>query len=77
MTPIKGDLDVRLTLAEVNTINDLIAKDKARPARKVTRKIDGEDYTSFYCPVCDNYIGSDDCYCRTCGQHIDTENTAL
>lgn len=73
MTPIKGDLDVRLTLAEVNTINALIAKDKARPARKVDR----EGYTSFYCPVCDHYIGSDDCYCRTCGQHIDTENTAL
>lgn len=73
MNKLKGSMDVRLSLEEVNHINELIERDTAK-AMKVEKV--GES-TLEYCPTCNKLLMIGDCFCRMCGQRIDTENKAL
>lgn len=68
---INGSMDIRLTLEEVNTINDLIKRDTAK-----AEKAD-ERYDLTYCPTCNKVTISTYTFCPACGQRLDKENKAL
>lgn len=74
---IKGDIDVRLSLEDVNTINDLIRRDTAKPVRKSEWEYKGKKYINLHCPSCDAVVSEGVVFCRTCGQRLDMENIAL
>ena len=69
MNKIKGAMDVRLTLDEVNEINSLIERNTAKAVRA--------DDTLAYCPNCDKAILDLYIFCPRCGQRLDQENKAL
>lgn len=71
MNKIKGSMDIRLSLDEVNHINDLIARNTAK-AVKVDSKYDLE-----YCPVCGSVAITSHKFCTDCGQKLDHDNKAL
>lgn len=71
MNKVKGSMDVRLTLEEVNKINELIERDTAKAV------IADEQYDLCYCPKCRSVPLSQDIFCRKCGQKLDQENKAL
>ena len=71
MNKVKGSMDVRLSLEEVNRINELIERDTAKAV------IADEKYDLTYCPVCKAIPLSTDTFCRRCGQKLDQENKAL
>ena len=70
---IAGSMDIRLSLEEVNTINDLIKRDTAKAiAQKVIA-----DSTYECCPNCGKMLFSKHNFCEECGQRLDFENKAL
>ena len=71
MNKLKGSMDVKLPLEDVNQINELIERDTAK-AVKADDKYDLE-----YCPVCRKVIISTYKFCPYCGQRLDMENKAL
>ena len=71
MNMIKGSLDIRLSLDEVNHVNTLIERDTAK-AEKVDDK-----YDLTYCPVCNSVTINSYAFCPKCGQRLDHENKAL
>lgn len=71
MNKIKGSMDVRLSLDEVNHINSLIERDVAKAVKK------HDTYDITFCPVCDNVVISAYKFCPTCGQRLDADNIAL
>ena len=71
MNKVKGTMDVRLSLEEVNTINELIERDTAR-----AEKVDGK-YDLAYCPICSSVTVNSYTFCPRCGQRLDHENRAL
>ena len=71
MNMIKGSLDIRLSLDEVNHVNTLIERDTAK-AEKVDDK-----YDLTYCPVCNSVTINSYVFCPKCGQRLDHENKAL
>lgn len=75
MNKLKGTIDVRLTLEEINLLNDLIQRSNARPVKHHEGETsNGEKYNYNTCPACDATVLVDDKFCRECGQAIDTEN---
>ncbi len=68
---ITGSMDIRLTLEEVNAINDLIKRDTAK-AEKADEK-----YDLTYCPTCNKLTLNSYVFCPDCGQRLDHENKAL
>ena len=71
MNKVKGSMDVRLTLDEVNNINALIERDTAKAV------VADEAYNLCYCPICKSIPLTGDTFCRKCGQRLDAENKAL
>lgn len=71
MNMIKGSLDIRLSLDEVNHVNTLIERDTAK-AEKADDK-----YDLTYCPVCNSVTINSYVFCPKCGQRLDHENKAL
>ena len=71
MNKLKGSMDVRLSLDEVNHINELIERDTAK-AEKANEK-----YNLTYCPTCSKVTNSTYTFCPECGQRLDHENKAL
>ena len=71
MNKVKGTMDVRLTLEEVNTINDLIERDTAMAV------VADDKYDIEYCPVCGGVVIRTDQFCDKCGQRLDQENKAI
>lgn len=71
MNKLKGSMDVRLSLDEVNHINELIERDTAK-AEKADEK-----YDLTYCPTCSKVTISTYTFCPACGQRLDHENKAL
>lgn len=71
MNKIKGSMDIRLSLDEVNHINELIARDTAKAV-----KADGK-YDLTYCPTCGAIVISLYKFCEVCGQRLDHDNKAL
>ena len=70
---IAGSVDIRLSLEEVNTINDLIKRDTAKAiAQKVIA-----DSNYECCPNCGKMLFSKHNFCEECGQRLDFENKAL
>ena len=68
---ITGSIDIRLSLEEVNTINDLIKRDTAKAV------VDDDKYNICYCPSCNHVPLKGDLFCSRCGQRLDMENKAL
>ena len=66
-------LDVRLSLEEVNKINELIERDTAKA---ITQEKVGET-TLEYCPTCHSLMLTGDTFCRKCGQRLDADNIKL
>ena len=71
MNKVKGSMDVRLSLEEVNKINELIERDTAK-AEKADEK-----YDLTYCPVCNSVTINSHVFCPKCGQRLDHDNKAL
>lgn len=71
MNKIKGSMDVRLSLDEVNHINDLIVRDTAKAVKADT------NYDLTYCPVCGAVVIESELFCSKCGQRLDHDNKAL
>lgn len=71
MNLLKGTIDIRLTLDEVNHVNALIERDTARAI------IADKQYDLCYCPVCKKIPTSTYKFCPYCGQRLDMENKAL
>lgn len=82
MKQINETLQVRMTLEEANTINDLLKRSTIMPIvveHKSYENAEGEpvEYVLYKCPACRQIIGEADNFCRYCGQYIDSTNTAL
>lgn len=73
MTQIKGSVDVRLSLDDVNKINELIERDTAKA---ITQQKIGKT-TIERCPYCGKMLFGKANFCGECGQRIDTDNIAL
>lgn len=73
MNKLKGSVDVRLSLDEVNRINELIERDTAKAI--VQKKIG--DTIIECCPYCGKMQFSKYNFCAECGQRLDHENKAL
>lgn len=73
MTQIRGSVDVRLSLDDVNKINELIERDTAKAI--VQKKI-GQTILEC-CPYCGKMQFSRVNFCSECGQRIDADNIAL
>lgn len=71
MNKIKGSMDIRLSLDEVNKVNELIERDTVK-----AEKADGK-YDLTYCPVCGSVTINSYVFCPKCGQRLDHENKAL
>lgn len=71
MNKLKGSMDVRLSLEEVNHINELIERDTAKAVKA------DDKYDLCYCPICNNIPLSSSKFCSRCGQRLDMENKAL
>lgn len=71
MNKLKGSMDVKLPLEDVNQINELIERDTAKAV------IADDHYNLTYCPICRHVPLSTDVFCSKCGQRLDTENKAL
>lgn len=70
---ITGSIDIRLSLEEVNTINDLIKRDTA----KAIKCEPCGDTTLNRCPTCGKFIYGKGNFCEDCGQRLDLDNKAL
>lgn len=76
--PIKGSVNVTISIEDVNKINELIRKDTARPVKVhhyTSKGLEGQ--TADCCPVCGTVVGEICDYCGKCGQKIDHSNTEL
>lgn len=71
MNMIKGSIDIRLTLDEVNHINALLERDTAKAI------VEDDKYNICYCPACKHVLLNGDVFCSRCGQRLDIENKSL
>lgn len=70
MNTLKGTIDVRMTLDEINKVNELIMRDTAKAIKT------DEHYNLDYCPNCNRVLLKGDTFCSRCGQRLDTETKA-
>ena len=79
MKPIKGKMNIELTLEDANYINELIERDKAKPC--VENRLEALGTVLYECPVCETSLAISGAsgirFCRYCGQKCDTDNIAL
>ena len=70
---------VRLDMSfkEAKELDAILARDKAKPARKEDGAYNDTSWTMYFCPTCNSIIYKEDKFCKYCGQRIDTENDAL
>lgn len=73
MNKLKGSVDIRLSLDEVNAINDLIKRDTAKA---IVQKQIGDTIIEC-CPYCGKIAYGHGNFCEECGQRLDHENKAL
>lgn len=71
MNKVKGSMDVRLSLDDVNKINELIERDTAKAI------VEDKKYDLCYCPKCNKVLLPSDLFCHSCGQRLDRDNKAL
>lgn len=73
MNKLKGSIDIKLTLEEVNTINELIERNTAKAI-----KVEPCGSTTLgICPSCGKSFYGKCNFCENCGQRLDHENKAL
>ncbi len=71
MNTLRGMTDVKLTIEQVNELNELI--ERATPLAVIADKEEPEKWG--FCPKCRCLINrNSDNFCRKCGQKVDTEN---
>lgn len=79
MEKLKAKASVELTLEQVNHINNLIERDKAKPI--IEARLETLDEKFYKCPTCGRPTGyvkdNDNPFCKKCGQRLDYENIAL
>lgn len=79
MGRLNGTVDLRLSVDDVNSINELIERDTAKPMVESQLK-DGTIIE--HCPACGAVLGPIHVeekwpFCYRCGQRIDFDNIAL
>ena len=82
MNKLKGTIDVRLSLDEVNEINELIDRNTAKAVKLHRYEVKMSDGTEIspteLCPTCGEITGyTKGTFCAMCGQRLDRENIAL
>lgn len=79
MKRMNPKMTIELTLDDVNHINELIERDKAKPC--VEHRLKTLDEIIYECPACEEALGingaSGIIFCRKCGQKVDTDNIGL
>lgn len=70
MNRLKGTIEIKLTVDEVNTINELIARNTAKPMKEY--KDSASDLMAL-CPSCEAVINRNFCFCQNCGQRVMTD----
>ena len=74
MDRLNGTVNVNLSVAKVNYLNELIERDKAKPM--VENQITENGRIYLECPVCRCFNTSYN-FCPNCGQRLDKENVEL
>lgn len=73
MNIIRSMVDLKMSIEEINHINELITRDEALPV--IPDKDDPNKWC--YCPKCKALTKIGDNFCKHCGQRMDAENFAL
>ena len=75
MNLIRTMVDIKLSIEEINHINELIVRDEALPV--IPDKKEPEKWCR--CPKCKELMARtiDRKFCTHCGQRLDVENDAL
>lgn len=75
MNIIRSMVDLKMSIEEINYINELIVRDEALPV--IPDKNEPEKWAK--CPKCRGLLSRtiDKHFCPVCGQRVDVENDAL
>ena len=73
MKRIKGMTEIKVSVDDINHLNELIDRDEPKP---VIVKTYG-DSVFICCPECERATSNDYKFCPRCGQRLDMENEAL
>ena len=73
MNLIRGMADIKLSVEQINELNELIVRDEALPV--IPDKTEPEKWS--FCPQCRRLLNHEDNFCRECGQRVDTDNYVL
>lgn len=75
MEKIKATAYCTFKVDEINHLNELIERDKAKPL--VEEQLVENGVVWKLCPSCRHIISSKCVFCEECGQRLDYENIAL
>ena len=73
MKRIKGMTEIKISVDDINHLNELIDRDEPKPIVIKTYS----DSTFECCPKCGICVGKNYKFCSNCGQRLDTETEAL
>lgn len=73
MNIIRAMVDVKLSIEQVNEINELIVRDEALPV--LENEVLGDEW--HRCPRCKHAIFRKPNFCEQCGQRLDNDNIEL
>ena len=76
MNLIRAMADIKLSVEDINNINELMVRDESLPVIPDP----GDPSKWARCPKCQTLLNRDSDYtkfCRICGQRVDVDNDAL